>query len=92
MGEAEEIDWDNRPVISPPSIEKDPIAHWKWRAEVAQAALDTLAREETAADRAQELLDSGIDVTLLNETGYAVIRDMSDEEFNDYKTKLREEN
>jgi hypothetical protein len=56
---------------------------------VAQAALDTIAGEETAASRMAELDEA--DVTLDAEdaeTQYAKIRDMSDEEFQAYKSEL----
>ncbi len=59
------------------------------RASVAQAALDTIAREETAASRMAELEEAG--VTLDEESAeaqYAKIRDMSDEEFQSYKSEL----
>jgi len=59
------------------------------RASVAQAALDTIAREETAASRMAELDEAG--VTLDEESAeaqYAKIRDMSDEEFQSYKSEL----
>jgi len=59
------------------------------RAVVAQAALDTIAREETAASRMAELDEAG--VTLDEESAeaqYAKIRDMSDEEFQSYKSEL----
>jgi len=59
------------------------------RALVAQAALDTIAREETAASRMAELDEAG--VTLDEESAeaqYAKIRDMSDEEFQSYKSEL----
>ncbi len=59
------------------------------RALVAQAALDTIAREETAASRMAELDEAG--VTLDEESAeaqYAKTRDMSDEEFQSYKSEL----
>jgi hypothetical protein len=59
------------------------------RASVAQAALDTIAREETAASRMAELEEAG--VTLDEESAeaqYAKIREMSDEEFQSYKSEL----
>lgn len=59
------------------------------RASVAQAALDTIAREETAASRMAELDEAG--VTLDEESAeaqYAKTRDMSDEEFQSYKSEL----
>jgi hypothetical protein len=59
------------------------------RAEVAEAALETLAREETAAGRMAELAESG--VCLDDEAAkaqYAKIREMSDEDFTSYKSEL----
>jgi hypothetical protein len=59
------------------------------RASVAQAALDTIAREETAASRMAELEEAG--VTLDEESAeaqYAKIREMSDGEFQSYKSEL----
>ncbi len=59
------------------------------RASVAEAALDTIAREETAASRMAELDESG--VTLEEENAiiqYSKIRDMSEEEFQSYKSEL----
>ena len=59
------------------------------RALVAQAALDTIAREETAASRMAELDEAG--VTLDEESAeaqYSKTRDMSDEEFQSYKSEL----
>ncbi len=59
------------------------------RASVAQAALDTIAREETAASRMAELDEAG--VTLDEESAeaqYAKTRDMSDAEFQSYKSEL----
>jgi len=56
---------------------------------VAQAALDTIAREETAASRMSELEES--DVALEAEAveiQYAKVRDMSDDEFQAYKSEL----
>lgn len=65
------------------------IEEWKHRTEVAEAALDTLAREETAAGRMSELEEAGI--ALDNDeakTQYTKIRDMSDENFQSYKNEL----
>ncbi len=65
------------------------LEEWKQAADVAQAALDTLAREETAAGRMAELAESG--VSLDDEAAkaqYAKIRDMSDEDFASYKSEL----
>lgn len=59
------------------------------RAEVAEAALETLAREETAAGRMSDLEDAG--VTLEGEEAerqYAKIRAFSDDEFEAYKREL----
>ena len=65
------------------------LKEWKQRAEVSQAALDTLAREEMAAGRMAELSESG--VSLDDEAAqaqYAKIREMSDEDFASYKSEL----
>lgn len=65
------------------------IEEFKHRAEVAEAALDMLAREETAASRMAALDEAG--VTLDEEAAeaqYAKIRDMADEEFESYKSEL----
>ncbi len=65
------------------------LEKWKQTAEVAQAALDTLAREETAAGRMAELAEDG--VSLDDEAAqaqYAKVRDMSDEDFASYKSEL----
>jgi len=59
------------------------------RSEVAEAALDTIAREETAAGRMAELEEAG--VALDEEAAaaqYAKIRNMSDEDFQSYKSEL----
>jgi hypothetical protein len=59
------------------------------RAAVAEAALDTIAREETAATRMVELKDSGVCLEDGNaEKQYAKVRDMSDEEFISYRDEL----
>ena len=59
------------------------------RAVVAQAALDTIAREETAASRMAELDEAGVTLEEENaEAQYSKIRDMSDEEFQSYKSEL----
>jgi bacterioferritin-associated ferredoxin len=59
------------------------------RAAVAQAALDTIAREETAASRMAELDEAGVTLDEENaEAQYTKIRDMSDEEFQSYKSEL----
>ncbi len=65
------------------------VEEWKHRAEVAQAALDTLAREETAAMRMAELEEAGVSLDdEAAEAQYAKIRDMSDEDFQSYKSEL----
>lgn len=59
------------------------------RAEVAEAALDTIAREETAAGRMAELEEAG--VSLEDDAAkaqYAKIRNLSDEDFQSYKSEL----
>ncbi len=59
------------------------------RAGVAEAALDTIAREETAAGRMEELQESG--VALDDEAAriqYAKVRDMGDDDFTSYKSEL----
>lgn len=59
------------------------------RAVVAQAALDTIAREETAAGRMAELDEAGVSFDDEGaERQYAKVRDMSDEEFQSYKSEL----
>ena len=69
-------------------LEKE-LEEWKQRAEVAQAALDTLAREETAAGRMSELAESGVSLDEeAAEAQYAKVRDMSDEDFASYKSEL----
>jgi len=58
-------------------------------AEVAQAALDTLAREEVGASRMAELDEDGIALEEeAAEAQYAKVRDMSDEDFASYKSEL----
>jgi len=58
-------------------------------AEVAQAALTTLAREETAASRMSELEEEGLALEEdAAEAQYAKVREMSDEEFDSYKSEL----
>lgn len=69
-------------------LEKE-LEEWKQRAEVAQAALDTLAREEAAAGRMAELAESGVSLDdEAAEAQYAKVRDMSDEDFASYKSEL----
>jgi hypothetical protein len=59
------------------------------RANVAQAAIDTIAREETAASRMSELEEADVSFDGERaETQYAKVRDMSDDEFTDYKAEL----
>ena len=59
------------------------------RARVTQAALDTIAREETAASRMAELDEAGVTLDEENaEAQYTKIRDMSDDEFQSYKSEL----
>ncbi len=65
------------------------VEEWKHRTEVAEAALDTLAREETAAGRMTELTEVGVALDEeAAEAQYAKIRDMSDEDFQSYKSEL----
>jgi hypothetical protein len=59
------------------------------RSKVAEAALDTIAREETAAGRMAELTEAGVSLDEeAAEAQYAKIRDMSDEDFQSYKSEL----
>jgi len=59
------------------------------RAEVAEAALETLAREEIAANRMAELEEEGIALEgEAAETQYSKVRVMSDEDFASYKSEL----
>lgn len=61
----------------------------KHRAEVAEAALTTLAREETAASRMAELEEAGLSLEEeAAEVQYAKVREMSDDEFDSYKSEL----
>lgn len=65
------------------------ISEWKQRAEVAEAALETLAREETAATRMAELEEAGVALEEeAAEVQYVKVRAMSDEDFESYKTEL----
>ncbi len=65
------------------------LEEWKHSAEVAQAALDTLAREETAASRMAELAESGVSLDdEAAEAQYAKVREMSDEGFASYQSEL----
>ncbi len=59
------------------------------RANVAEAALDTIAREETAAGRMAELEESGVSLDEeAAQAQYAKVRDMSDEDFQSYRSEL----
>ncbi len=59
------------------------------RANVAEAALDTIAREETAAGRMAELEESGVSLDEeAAEAQYSKVRDMSDEDFQSYRSEL----
>lgn len=59
------------------------------RAEVAEAALETLAREETAAGRMSDLEDAGVALEGDEaERQYAKIRAFDDESFEAYKSEL----
>lgn len=65
------------------------VENWKHRAEVAEAALETLSREETAASRMSELEEAGVALEEeAAEAQYAKIRGMSDEDFVAYKSEL----
>jgi hypothetical protein len=65
------------------------VEDWKRRAEVAEAALETLAREETAASRMAELEEAGIALEdEAAEAQYAKVRGMTDEDFASYKSEL----
>jgi len=65
------------------------LAEAKRRAEVAEAALDTLAKEETAATRMDELEEAGVALEdEAAEAQYAKVRDMSDDEFESYRNEL----
>lgn len=59
------------------------------RAEVAEAALETLAKEETAATRMSELEEAGVALDGEDaEAQYGKIRAMSDEDYESYKREL----
>lgn len=59
------------------------------RAEVAEAALETLAREETAASRMSELEEEGLSLEEeAAEAQYVKVREMTDAEFDSYKSEL----
>ena len=65
------------------------LEEWKRIAEVAQAALDTLAREETAAGRMSQLAEAGVSLDEeAAEAQYVKVRDMADEEFASYMSEL----
>lgn len=65
------------------------VETWKHRAEVAEAALETLSREEIAAGRMSELEEAGVALEEeAAEAQYAKIRGMSDEDFASYKSEL----
>lgn len=65
------------------------VEDYKHRAEVAQAALETLAREETAASRMAELEEAGVALEGDEaERQYAKIRNLTDEDFEAYKSEL----
>jgi hypothetical protein len=65
------------------------VEEWKHRAEVAEAALETLAREETTATRMSELEENGVALEdEAAEAQYAKVREMSDEDFTSYKSEL----
>lgn len=59
------------------------------RAEVAEAALETLAKEETAATRMSELEEAGVALEGEDaEAQYGKVRAMSDEDYESYKHEL----
>lgn len=65
------------------------VEDYKRRAEVAEAALETLAREETAAGRMSDLEDAGIALEGDDaERQYAKVRGFDDEAFEAYKSEL----
>lgn len=65
------------------------VEDWKHRASVAEAALETLSREEIAAGRMSELDEAGVALEEeAAEAQYAKIRGMSDEDFASYKSEL----
>jgi len=81
---AAEIAANERIVVLERDVEE--LAH---RATIAEAALDTIAREETAAGRMSELQEAGVALDdVAAETQYAKVRDMSDEEFASYTSEL----
>lgn len=65
------------------------VEDYKHRSEVAEAALETLAREETAASRMSELEEAGVALEGDEaERQYAKIRNLADEDFEAYKSEL----
>ncbi len=65
------------------------LEEWKHAAEIAQAALDTLAREETASGRMADLAEAGVALDdEAAEAQYAKVRDMSDGDFASYMSEL----
>lgn len=65
------------------------LEEWKRIAEVAQAALDTLAREETASGRMAQLAEAGVSLDEeAAEAQYAKVRDMADDAFASYMSEL----
>jgi hypothetical protein len=65
------------------------VEEFKHRAEIAEAALETLAREEVAAGRMAELEEVGVALEdEAAEAQYAKIRVMTDEDFTAYKSEL----
>jgi hypothetical protein len=79
-----EISANERIVVLESQVEE--LAH---RTNVAEAALDTIAREETAAGRMSELHESGVALDEdAAEIQYAKVREMSDTEFASYRSEL----
>lgn len=65
------------------------IEDYQRRAEVAEAALETLAREETAAGRMSDLEEAGVALEGEDaERQYAKIRSFDEEAFEAYKSEL----
>lgn len=65
------------------------VKEWEHRASIAEAALETLAREEVAAGRMAELEEAGVALEdEAAEAQYAKIRVMTDEDFTAYKSEL----
>jgi len=70
------------------ALEKE-VEQLKRRSEVAEAALETIAREETAANRMAELEEAGVALEdEAAEAQYSKVRSMSDSEFGSYKDEL----